>query len=368
MQVRRQYALFFVLVVGVVGAGLWLGRRGRAAANPLSAVPAEAWLVASIDVGALRASPIAQPLFGGGEGGPSQGSASAVVPGLGTLTDACGFDPLTRIDQVVLCSPEGGERGDFGVALTGHFTRDELTQCADKIARARGGKPETSRRGAFAILEDRADAAHTRFAYREGGPFLVGRGAWLDAMIDAAEGKGPGERPEHAGLRQALAPRPGEAARAVVVTALLPQSVRDRLRAELGAELGSDGERAYASVLSVASAGFALGTGGPGSMTDLAAELRCDSADACAEVKTLLERKRLGLSRDLGLRLVGVGPLIDSLQVAVSGASLSATAHSPTDDLARATRRVLEFRGGARNGPPSAPANSPARGDAKDGG
>jgi hypothetical protein len=372
VQVRRQYVLFFVLVAAVVAAGFWQGRRNRTAVDVLSAVPADAWLVASVDVEALRASPIAQPLLGpaGEAGGAGKGSASAVIQGLGTLTEACGFDPVARIDQVVLCSPEGGERGDFGVALTGRFTRDELTQCADKISRARGGKPETSRRGAFAILEDKADAAHTRFAYREGGPFLVGRGAWLDAMIDAAEASSARERPEHAALRQSLAPKPGEARRSIVVTALLPSSVRDRLRAELGAELGSDGERAYASVLAVASAGFALGTGGPGSATDLAVELRCDSADACAEVKTLLERKRLGFSRDLGLRLVGVGPLIDSLQVTVQGPSLSATAHAPTDDLARAARRVLDFRSAPRRPADAHPdgAPTPSNSAAVDGG
>ncbi len=186
-------------------------------------------------------------------------------------------------------------------------------------------------------------------------------------MIDAAEAAAPRERPEHAALRQSLAPRPGEAPRSVLVTALLPSAVRDRLRAELGAELGSDGERAYASVLAVASAGFALGTGGPGSTTDLAVELRCDTGDACTEVKTLIERKRLAFSRDLGLRLVGVGPLIDSLLVAAPGQSLSATAHAPTDDLARAARRVLDFRAPPRPRQAPAPANS-AAGDATDGG
>ena len=183
----------------------------------------------------------------------------------------------------------------------------------------------------------------------------MGRGAWLDAMIDAAEAPAPRERPEHPALRQSLAPRQGEAPRSIVVTALLPGSVRDRLRAELGAELGSEGERAYASVLAVASAGFALGTGGPGSATDLAVEMRCDTADACAEVKALIERKRLSFSRDQGLRLVGVGPLIDSLLVAASGQSLSATAHAPTDDLARAARRVLDFRAPSRPRPASPP-------------
>ncbi len=365
MQVRRQYALFFVLVAGVVAVAFWLGRRSSSA-GVLTAVPADAWLVATIDVEALRASPLAQPLLGAAGAGDAASRAASVIPGLGTLTDACGFDPVTRIDQVVLCSPEGGERGDFGVAFTGHFTRDELTRCADKITRARGGSPKTTARGAFSILENEADAAHTRFAYRQGGPFLVGRGAWLDAMIDAAEGKAPRERPEHAALRQALAPKSGEAPRAVVVTALLPSGVRDRLRGELGAELGSEGERAYASVLAVASAGLALGTGGPGSSTQLAVELHCDTTDACGEVKTLIERKRLTFSRDLGLRLVGIGPLVDSLTVAVQGSSLSAAARAPTDDLARALERAFEYRAPRRVPPANSVGSGPAA--APDGG
>jgi hypothetical protein len=354
VQVRRPYVLFFALVVAVVVGGLWWGRRGQHV-DVLAAVPADAWLVVTIDVAALRASPLAAPLLGKGQDAGPRPAADSAIPGLGTLADACGFDPLTRIGQVVVCSPEGGERGDFGVAFTGEVTRDELQQCADRIARARGGQPRTSRRGAFYVLEDQADAAHTRFAYREGGPFLVGRGPWLDAMIDAAEGKAPRERPEHATLRQALASKPGEAPRVAYVTAVLPAGVRQKLRAQLGDELGSEGERRYASVLAVGEVGLALGTSGPGSTTDLAAELRCDTADACAEVKTLLEHERLVVSRDLALRLVGIGPLVDSLTISTAGSGLSATAHAATDDLARAVQRVLDFRAPRRPAPsPSA--------------
>jgi hypothetical protein len=346
VQLRRPYVLFLLLVVPVVVAGFWMGRT-KPAANVLTAVPADAWLLATFDVGALRASPLLQPLLGGPDAGPGssgRASASQLVPGLGTLSEACGFDPLSRIDEIVLCSPEGGEHGDFGVALTGRFTRDELTQCAGKIARARGGQPETSERGDYTILEDKADTAHTRFAYREGGPFLVGRGAWLDAMIDAAEGRAPRQRPEHTELRRALVPKPGEPPPVVVITALLPTLVRLRLRGELGAELGGDGVHAYASVLAVASAGFALGTAGPASQTTLKAELRCETSDACVEVKSLIERKRMSFSRDLGLRLVGIGPLLDSLSVDVQGTSLSASARAGTSDLARVVKRVLDLR------------------------
>jgi hypothetical protein len=352
-----QYAVFLALVAAVVAGGFWVARGRERRTDVLDAVPRDAWLVVTADAASLRASPLVQPLLGSG--------AATGIPGLGPLADGCGFDPVARLKDLVLCSPEGGERGDFGVAFTGDFTRDELARCADKVMHARGGHATTSQRGAFAVLEDAADPGHTRFAYRDGGPFLVGRGAWLDAMIDAADGRAERMRPEHAALRASLAAPSGAPARALVLTALLPAAVRQRLRAELGAEMAGEGERAYAGVLAVEAAGVAVSTGGPGSTTDAAAELRCESPDACAEVEGLLERKRLAFSKDLGVRLVGLGPLLDSFTVDVKGPTLRATTRAPTEDLARAVKRVLDFRGQTRppRAGPSASAAVPAGGD-----
>jgi len=349
----RQYAVFLALVAAVVAGGFWMAGR-RQHGGVLDAVPRDAWLVLTVDAAALRASPMAQPLLGT--------QATTAIPGLGSLADGCGFDPLARLKDLVLCSPEAGERGDFGVAFTGDFTRDELARCADKVMHARGGSSVTTQRGAFAVLEDAADPGHTRFAYRDGGPFLVGRGAWLDAMIDAADGKAERMRPEHVALRASLAARPGEAPRSVVLTALLPATVRQRLRGELGAEMAAEGERAYAGVLAVEAAGLAVGTGGPGSITDAAAELRCETPDSCAEVKGLLERKRLTFSKQLGVRLIGLGPLLDSLTVDAQGTTLRATARASTDELSKAVKRVLEFRSGSKDKPPAAAPSASADG------
>ncbi len=159
-----------------------VGRLHRGTST-LDAVLHDAWLVVTVDVATLRTSPLAQPLLAAGAG--------KTIPGLGSITDACGFDPFTRLKQLLVTSPEAGERGDFGVAFTGDFTRDELVKCADKIAHANGGSPATSTRGDYTILENTSDPNHTRGAYRDGGPFLVGRGAWLDAMIDAVDGQPP---------------------------------------------------------------------------------------------------------------------------------------------------------------------------------
>ena len=344
MRARRQYTLFFLLVVAVVAGGFWMARRPRRdVPEALSAVPRDAWLVLAADAAALRASPVAAPLLGAG--------GRTVVPGLGPLADACGFDPVARLRDLVVCAPEGGERGDFGVAFTGDFTREELSRCADRVIRARAGNPVASTREGYAVLEDVADPAHARFAYRDGGPFLVGRGAWLDAMIDAASGKGERARTTHAALREALAPRGGEGPPALELTAVLPAAVRQKLRAELGSEIGTEGERAYAAVLAVEAAGLSVGPGAGGT-TELHVEVRCETADACTQVKGLVERRRLSFSRDLGLRLVGLGPLLDSLSVDAQGASLSVRSRAPSDELARALQRLVDSR--TRRPPPAA--------------
>ncbi len=338
MSQRRQYLLFFGLVVAIIAAAFAVGR-SRASTTLLDSVPRDAWLVASVDIAALRASPLAAPLLGAGEKTP--------IPGLGSLVARCGFDPLARLREVVVTSPENGERGDFGVAFSGDLTKDELSKCAENVIRARGGSPATSTRGGFTMVADAGDATHARLAYREGGPFLVGSGAWLDAMIDATEHKTERLRPEHAELRAALAGKDG-ARPAIVVTALLPASVRDKLKTELGPELGGAGDKAYAGVLAVNAAGIAVRLGGPAadpaaSTTEIAAELRCETDSACDEVKKLIERKRLSFARDLTVRLIGLGPLLDSLAVDGHGVALQATARASTGELARGLQRIIDF-------------------------
>ena len=114
MSQRRQYLLFFGLVVG--------SRRGLRAGpaqgdgSLLDAVPKDAWLVVHVDAAALRASALAKPILGSGDRTP--------IPGLGGLAAQCGLTPVSRLREVVVTSPESGERGDFAVAFTGDFTKE----------------------------------------------------------------------------------------------------------------------------------------------------------------------------------------------------------------------------------------------------
>ena len=328
----------------------WLVVHGGAGGggSALGAVPEDAFLVLSVDVRALGASPLAEAVVGKNGGGAGGG-----LMGVDAITESCGFNPLFRLREIVAAVPEGGERGDFGVAATGDLSKDELTRCAEKLITKRGGTPVVATAGTFTVVSDGEDArgdTTPKVAFRSGGPFLLGRGAWLTRMIDTTERRVPSieKSAEHASLRRALQAA-DPMARAVVASAVLPKSLRDRLKAEMAAEASLGNARgvdAMAGVLGVASAGLALHAGKTGEDTTLLAELRCETDAACAEVKKLIEKQRFAWSRDFGIRLFGLGPLVDNLAVETAsgsggGSALHVKTRGPTAELARALEHAL---------------------------
>jgi hypothetical protein len=109
-------------------------------------------------------------------------------------------------------------------------------------------------------------------------------------------------------------------------------------------------------VLGVSSAALAIEIG---SSTDAVLELRCESLDGCAEVKKLLETKRFAWSRDLRLRLAGIGPLLDAFSAETHGTTLRATTRAHPEDLAAALDRLLQTREMLRSSKGGAPASTP---------
>jgi hypothetical protein len=368
---RALLALVAVAVM-VAALGLWLRTRraSDAAEHVLSAAPPDAWLIVTVDVAA--AWPLLEPVVGSTAGL----SGASRIAGLGTVSSACGFEPLEHIRRLMVALPEHGERGDFGVAVDGDLPVDALVTCARKAIAASGGKPGGRTRGDFALVSNDTGPEAASVAYRPGGPFLIGRGPWLDAMIDAVDGKTAHSSPSHDALRRALvgsAPGAGTTA-GLVVTALLPSALRDRLASE-AADAGEAPapNGAFAGILGVREAGLSIVAHGPwaapSASTGFDLELRCDTPQACADVKKLIERERFALSGDFRARLLGLGPLIDGLSFgeapgaeappdtqggARSGlaASLSVRTRAPTGDLARMLSRLL--------GRAAAPAPAPA--------
>jgi hypothetical protein len=97
-----------------------------------------------------------------------------------------------------------------------------------------------------------------------------------------------------------------------------------------------------AGVLGVEAAGLALSA--DGETTEAVAELRCENDPSCLEVRKLLEKKKLELAQQIGVRLIGLGPVVDSLKVTSEGRSLTASARGRTEDLGRSIERLLQLR------------------------
>ena len=362
-------------LIGIVGAvaaffmfgGLGgLGKTGPT--DPLDAIPKSSFMAATLDFAELRHSPIYDAVFGNGkEGGSASADPMRRALGVTALAEACGFDPTSRVQRLGLSMPEEGERGEFGVAARVEVTRDELEKCTRALAEKRGGHAETHDVGSFVVLEDTSSSGggptRPRLAYGRGGLLVVGKGTWFDAMLGAADRTKPGLRDatEHVALRTSLTSHEGFKSPTLLVTALLPRTLRERLKGEMGAEAGSqDSSTAImAGVLGVSAVGVAIHAGATGQSVDASIELVCDSAEGCEAVEKLAQKKRGEWSRDLSLRMVGLGPLLDSFELKRDGARLRATASSGADALAATIERVLKLR--ARRSAADGPANDAPR-------
>ncbi len=350
---RVKNAIAFGVAVGMVAAGVFFGRRAaHRKLHAIDAIPGNAFLVVTLDIDALRRSPLGAPIFGG---------VASKLSGEKALTDLCGFDPLTRMSEIAVAVPEDGETGDFGIAIRADVSRDELIACARKVIESRQAKavgvPTLRESGSYTLVEpdspdDEPLHRYPTLAYRDGGPFLIGRGPWLSSMIDTVEGKLPSAAAsaEHAALRADVDDQGRSGGKAsLVATAILPKPFRQKVKDEMGVELGLGGadeprNAIMAGVLGVGSVGVGIQAGGAGGDSGVTAVLRCESKEACAEVEKLVAKRRLDWSQQISLRLFGLGPLLDSMTIANDQTLLRITAHAPTDDAAKWLDRLLSLR------------------------
>jgi hypothetical protein len=363
----------------VLARGSGPGGSGSRAASPDDAAPAGAFLVASLDAEELRAAHVLDAVLG-----TASLSRAIPVPGVSAAADACGFDPLARVRRATLAVPEdSGDRGDFGLAARLEITDDELRTCVTRLSEKRGVTPTTRKDGSFIVLdappprpskEARTPSPAPALAYGASGLLLVGQGAWLGRMMRAAEGTVPSTAGDarHSTLRATLTATEaaGDDAEGwrtpmLLVTMVLPRALRDRLRGEMADELADAGGAASAAnaasaasgasmmsgVLGVASAGLALRhVHAEPSRIEARAELVCDDEASCGAVETLLGKKRLDGSKDIALRLVGVGQLTDALRIERFGARVRVRASFETAALTATVERLLRL-GSSRRAP-----------------
>ncbi|MGK4008708.1 hypothetical protein WMF31_39235 [Sorangium sp. So ce1036] len=354
MQTRTRDGLALLLAGALLGGGIaWLlGRRQESPPAPsaLDAVPADALLVASLDLPALRASKAFASFL----------REEREIPGLGKVRDVCGFDPMAGLTEVVLAIPAAGEGGDFGLVAAGAVQSEALLTCASKVVEARGGQPVVTQIGSFHAVRDSSAEGRGEIAVRPGGPILLGGGAYLRAMIDAADGRAEPVR-ESAAHRE-VAREVGEAAARVTVV-LTPEQ-----RAELERELApGGGARSPAASVVAAGAGVALGP-------EIAVRgvILCDAEAPCAELGARLRAARDARAEDLATRLIGFGALLQRVEIAAEGKELHARVSLSAEEASALVARLASLRALERPAPaprlPPAPEGRGAPPPAGDGG
>lgn len=294
--------------------------------DPLAAVPRASFLVATIDLDALRASPLHDVLLG------SPVARGVRAAALGEVERACGFDPLTRVRSLAIAVPEREGQHDFGVIARMTVTGAELQGCQERLEANRGGEaakaPAVETRGSFAIVRGVSSASREAALAFGRELLVVSGGAWLDSIVATANGAEPSVETaaEHAELRRALVGKAGWEKPTAVATAVLPRTLRDRLRAEL-----DERARTMAGVLGVSSAGAALRIGAAGGEVELRTVLVCETAEACDAVEELIRREARDLAGNLAFALAGGRQLIDALEVKREATRLEVSTRVPVD-------------------------------------
>lgn len=351
MQTRTKNALVLGSLGLALGGGLYALARSRAegagagalpptTSTPvLRSVPADALVVAVLDLASLRASAVGPALLG----------SAREVPGLGSVKAVCGSDPIDTLESLAFAIPKGGEGGDFGVVgLGGPVDGDALASCAAKIIARRGGKPLVSRVGSFVSVRDESSASGGELAARTGGPILLGSGSYLRAMMATTEGRSPsvvGVEP-HRGLFEGIEQR----------TVRLSFTVTDEQKRSLAEEagtLGSDAGPLFATL-----EGGSLGVDVGASLT-AHGMLACGTPEAAARVAEGLRQARDARRDSLELRVVGVASLLSKLDINPVGAKVHAHFVAPTADLVALLERVTGVPGPGASGPPSPSAPAP---------
>ena len=328
MQTRTRNALVFGAAAAVAGAGLAAVARSRRAPDlaprALDAIPAGANLVAMVDLAALRASPAGAPFLKDGR----------EIPGLGKVRDVCGFDPMDTLSEAAIAIPAAGDAGEFGLVATGPIDDEALLACASKVIDARGGRAVTTTLGSFRSVRDAALATTGgEIAVRKGGPLLLGGGAYLRSMIDAADGRSPTIRSSVA--HTLLGREVGDGS--IRVTVVLTPDQRRALSEEL--ESGG-GAGSPAGSIRAAALGVKLGQA-----VALHAVVSCESAAACAALAGKLTETRDARARELALRVTGFGAVLQDLKIVPEGELVHARVEIPVEQASLLISRLLTLRG-----------------------
>jgi hypothetical protein len=254
------------------------------------------------------------------------------LPGLGSMSTVCGFDPLASVEEMALGVPDTAE-DQFGVVARGAFSEEPIVECARKIIQARGGTPIAGRSESFRSIRDSGSSAG-EIAVRADGPLLFGGGAYLQEMMRAAEGpRRSKSNAAHLALRESLAGF-GAVRVSVALSPLQRKTIADELAK-------SDG-RAPRGVAFIS--GAALGARFEGDTTHLLLVLRADEPSQVGAVADALAESVRSAADGPAARMIGAAELLGRVRYETQDrdarATLSVTASELATVLEKASRLV----------------------------
>lgn len=324
MQSRARTWIVTVAVAAVVAAVAAVFALRQRKASLVDVVPRNAGLVFEVDLVALRASPRGRDALDG---------LLAKLP----ASTACARDVLASVDRVGLAVPVGSGYADelAIVAIGPRLRAKETLSCAEAVLRLRGGEPRTGTLGAFGTVQE-ASGERGVLAVRDGGPIVLGRGVWLAAVLDVAEGVTGSLRgdPVHDVGRRA------QKGALATLTYALPEEVRSTLGAGLPASAQP--------LLRVPSAIAAVRFDEGGDTLGVDLEATCDPT-TCTALVPLAENARTILAADPRVTLLGLRDEVKGATIVADGGRLRMSLRVP---LARIDAIVAQLSSSAPPMPP----------------
>lgn len=343
---RRLVAAGVLAAIGVAGGGYGIYRATRpdpppllpaasARAAALDAIPSGALFLLTIDLRALRASPL-----GGALAGPARSTW------LGDVKGTCGFEPLDALTELAVVVPVNGRDGDLGIIGAGDVDAEAISACATKVIEARGGKPARTKLGSFTSVRDVGEGSHGsgEIAVKPGGPLLVGAGDFMRSLVDAADGAVPSIRSDqaHAALRLAV----GDDALARFSSVLSAQQ-----RATIADEVDKSGGRAPAVLKAALAAGLGLKV--TAETVQLHAVVLLTGESEAVEFRKAVDELRAARAEHPLLRALGVSSLLERLQLSVDGKSVHVTLAMTIVEATQLLDRLFVLTSPAPKPPPT---------------
>ena len=304
MKVKRRTKIAVVAGTALVGA-IALGVVAKNAFRSRSIVdvlPKNTGVILEVDLDVLRAS--------------SRGREAIDAFNRRAQKDAaCATSVLASIDRLAIVVPVGAAyENDFAVVGVGKkLQAKSVTECAQSIVRARGGEPRVVPIGSFASVQEGEGGA---IAVRDGGPIVVGSGAWLGAIVDVADGVAPSlhDDPIHDLARVA------QKGAAATLTYSLPPDVRELLAQKL-----PDAAKPIARVPSIV-ASVRIDEGAGAIVLD--ADAACEEP-TCAALKPLVENAKDVLAHDPRVTILDVRGEIEAATIGVDKGHLRVSVRVP---------------------------------------